>query len=224
MLATTLFAAAALAHTISAVSPAESNDENSLFRRQSHPLDPSDPVEGLAGILLQFGTSVLGIEINQPCAQPCLRGWKDGVASCTNSNDECDYKTNVKCACREDNVALLQTCANCMGGENVQTGQTFAKQCPTAIKALDGSSGGVSSQASRTGSLNSFSSALVASASSFQVSSSATRTTEGATRPAATGTNATQPAQTGEPAPGSADRTATSLLTLGAAGLAYLLV
>ncbi|BGP07526.1 hypothetical protein JCM10049v2_003364 [Rhodotorula toruloides] len=224
MLATTLFVAAALTHIVSAAAFPSGSDKNSLLRRQSHPLDPNDPVEGLAGILLQFGTSVLGIEMNEPCAQPCLRGWKDGVESCTNSNDEGDYKTNVKCACREDNIALLQTCASCMGGENVQTGQAFAQQCPIAIKALDGSSGGVSSQASRSGSLNSFSSALVASASSFTVSSSAARASEGPTRPAATGTNATQPAQTGEPAPGSADKTDTSLLTLGAAGLAYLLI
>ncbi|KAK4334095.1 LOW QUALITY PROTEIN: Proteophosphoglycan ppg4 [Rhodotorula toruloides] len=224
MLATTLFAAAALAHTVSAAAPPSGSDKNSLLRRQSHPLDPNDPVEGLAGILLQFGTSVLGIEMNEPCAQPCLRGWKDGVESCTNPNDEGDYKTNVKCACREDKIALLQTCANCMGGENVQTGQAFAQQCPIALKALDGSSSGASSQASRTGSLSSFSSALVASASSFKVSSAAAQTSAGASRPAATGTNTTQPAQTGEPAPGSADKTAASLLTLGAAGLAYLLV
>lgn len=99
MLATTLFAAAALAHTgtsrpplppraistlrplpaVSAAAPPSGSDKNSLLRRQSHPLDPNDPVEGLAGILLQFGTSVLGIEMNEPCAQPCLRGWKDGV-------------------------------------------------------------------------------------------------------------------------------------------------
>ncbi|BGO91092.1 hypothetical protein NBRC10512_005816 [Rhodotorula toruloides] len=224
MLATTLVAAVALAHTISAVSPAERKDKNSLFRRQSHPFDPNDPVEGLAGILLQFGTSVLGIEVNEPCAQPCLQGWKDGVESCTNPNDEGDYKTSVKCACRKDNIALLQTCANCMGGVNVQTGQAFVQQCPVALKALDGSSSGVSSQASRTGSLSSFSSALVASASSFKVSSSVVQTSAGTSRPAATGTNATQPAQTGEPAPGGADKTAASLLTLGAAGLAYLLV
>ncbi|KAJ8294816.1 hypothetical protein OF846_001892 [Rhodotorula toruloides] len=209
---------------VSAVSPAERKDKNSLFRRQSHPFDPNDPVEGLAGILLQFGTSVLGIEVNEPCAQPCLQGWKDGVESCTNPNDEGDYKTSVKCACRKDNIALLQTCANCMGGVNVQTGQAFVQQCPVALKALDGSSSGVSSQASRTGSLSSFSSALVASASSFKVSSSVVQTSAGTSRPAATGTNATQPAQTGEPAPGGADKTAASLLTLGAAGLAYLLV
>lgn len=163
------------------------------------------------------------------------------------SDDENDVKTNVECACTDGNVALLQKCATCMGGDNVQIGSSafasssssklayesvfctvFAQQCPMAVKALATSS--IGSQASSTGgsavtlpsatSIKSSASSALSSASSG--AASAAHTSAVASHSAANGT-VSQPAQTSQPAPGSAAKAVVSLLSLGAVGFAVFL-
>ncbi|BGO96398.1 hypothetical protein NBRC10513v2_003329 [Rhodotorula toruloides] len=224
MLATTLVAAAALAHTASAIPSSMKGDAATLAHRQ---FDSTDPVEQLAMVLLSFGVNVSDLKPGDKCAAPCLTDWTNGVSACS-SEDENDVKTNVECACTDGNVDLLQKCATCMGGDNVQIGSMFAQQCPVAVKALATSS--VGSQASSTGgsavtlpSATSIKSSA-SSALSFAASgaASAAHTSAVASHSAAKGT-VSQPAQTSQPAPGSAAKAVVSLLSLGAVGFAVFL-
>ncbi|BGP07529.1 hypothetical protein JCM10049v2_003367 [Rhodotorula toruloides] len=224
MLATTLIAAAALAHTASAVPFANKGDAATLARRQ---FDSTDPVEQLAMVLLSFGVNVSDLKSDDKCAAPCLTDWTNGVSACS-SDDENDVKTNVECACTDGNVALLQKCATCMGGDNVQIGSMFAQQCPVAVKALATSS--VGSQASSTGgsavtlpsatSIKSSASSALSSAASG--AASAAHTSAVASHSAANGT-VSQPAQTSQPAPGGAAKALVSHLSVGVVGFAVLL-
>ncbi|BGP31567.1 hypothetical protein JCM10296v2_003339 [Rhodotorula toruloides] len=126
------------------------------------------------------------------------------------------------------NVALLRKCATCMGGDNVQIGSMFAQQCPVAVKAL--ASNSVGSQPSSTGgsavdlpsatSIKSSASSALSSAVSGAASAAHTSTV--ASRSAANGT-VSQPAQTSQPAPGSAAKAVVSLLSVGVVGFAVLL-
>ncbi|BGP24164.1 proteophosphoglycan 5 [Rhodotorula toruloides] len=235
MLVTSVIAAAALAHTAMAYSPLH-RDAPALARRQ----DSTDPVEQLAMVLLSFGVNVSDLKSSDQCAAPCLTDWANGVDACS-TPDKNDVKTNVQCACTDGNVALLQKCTNCMGGENVQIGNrtfcssggpsqvpltvlvhtVFAQQCPVAVEALATSSV-AGSQASSTGGLPiTLPSATGLKSTASSVLSSATSDAASAAHTSAVAAHSTANG-TSQPAPGSAAKTFVPLLSVSVVGLAVL--